>query len=109
MRFNSETGSKAGKISKRGSALPIDLRGGLIDLVSRILKDLDYSKLTDSQKIKLLDVALKYSLPKLSIEKYMLENEPPKEISIGFVDDNGNLEKKNIVLDENFKFRDLGE
>ena len=40
MKFNSETGSKAGKISKRGSALPIDLRGGLIDLVNRILTNI---------------------------------------------------------------------
>ena len=39
MKFNSKTGSKAGKISKRGSAFPIDLRGGLVDLINRILKD----------------------------------------------------------------------
>ena len=88
MKFNSETGSKAGKISKRGSALPIDLRGGLIDLVNRILKEIDYDNLTNNQRLKLLDIALKHSLTKLSIEKPYEEPEPPQEIQITIVDSN---------------------
>ena len=64
MPFNSHSGKKAGKLSKRGSALPIELRANLNELVGQIINDLDYKTLSESQKIKLLDVALKYSLPK---------------------------------------------
>ena len=41
MGFNSTTGSKAGKISKRGKSLNIDLRNDLKTLITHILKDLD--------------------------------------------------------------------
>ena len=69
MRFDSESGKKAGKISKRGSAIGVELRGSLYELVDKILNELNYESLNASQKIKLLDLALKYSLPRLSIEK----------------------------------------
>ena len=82
MKFNSESAKKAGKISKRGRALPMEMRSSLYELVNTILNDLDYESLNASQKIKLLDVALKYSLPKLSIEKPIEEPEPPQEIQI---------------------------
>mgnify|MGYP003145740286 FL=1 len=109
MPFNSHSGKKAGKLSKRGSALPIELRANLNELVGQIINDLDYKTLSASQKIKLLDVALKYSLPKLSIQKNLTEFEEPTEINFSFVDDNGKVEKKNILLDENFKFSDLAK
>ncbi|MDA9575557.1 hypothetical protein N9R87_00270 [Flavobacteriaceae bacterium] len=105
MKFNSETGSKAGKISKRGSSLPIDLRGGLIDLVNRILKDIDYDSLNNTQKLKLLDIALKHSLPKQSIEQHIVED-TPQDIQITIIDSNGN-EKVNRKSLDNFKFKDL--
>ena len=70
-----------------------------------ILKDLDYNTLSDTQKIRLLDIALKRSLPKLSIEQHITE-EAPKEIQITFVDSNGN-EKVNRKSLDNFKFKDL--
>ena len=106
MKFNSESGKKAGKISKRGRALPMEMRSSLYELVNTILNDLDYESLNASQKIKLLDVALKYSLPKLSIEKPIEEPEPPQEIQITIVDSNGN-EKVNRKSLDNFKFKDL--
>ena len=109
MPFNSHSGKKAGKLSKRGSALPIELRANLNELVGQIINDLDYKTLSASQKIKLLDVALKYSLPKPSIQKNLTEFEEPTEINFSFVDDNGKVEKKNILLDENFKFSDLAK
>jgi hypothetical protein len=77
--------------------------------VAKIINDINYEELSSSQKIKLLDVALKYSLPKLSIQKNLTEFEEPTEIKISFVDDNGNVEKKNILLDDNFKFSDLAK
>ena len=109
MPFNSESGKKAGKLSKRGNALPVELRANLNELVAKIINDINYEELSSSQKIKLLDVALKYSLPKLSIQKNLTEFEEPTEIKISFVDENGNVEKKNILLDDSFKFSDLAK
>ena len=61
MPFNSKTASNAGKISKRGKSLNIDLRNELKTLITHILKDLDYNTLNKTQKLKLLDIALKHS------------------------------------------------
>jgi len=102
MGFNSTTGSEAGKIGKRGKSLNIDLRN---DLKTLILKDLDYNTLSNTQKLRLLDIALKHSLPKLSKEQHITE-EAPKDIQITFVDSNGN-EKVNRKSLDNFKFKDL--
>ena len=71
MPFNSKTASSAGKMSKRGKSLNIDLRNDLKTLITQILKDLDYNTLSNTQKLRLLDVALKHSLPKLSIEQHI--------------------------------------
>ena len=105
MGFNSTTGSEAGKISKRGKSLNIDLRNDLKTLITHILKDLDYNTLNNSQKLKLLDIALKNSLPKQSIEQHIVED-IPQDIKITIVDSNGN-EKVNRKSLDNFKFKDL--
>ena len=105
MGFNSTTGSEAGKISKRGKSLNIDLRNDLKTLITHILKDLDYNTLSNSQKLKLLDIALKHSLPKQSIEQHIIED-IPQDIQITIVDSNGN-EKVNRKSLDNFKFKDL--
>jgi hypothetical protein len=52
-----------------------------------------------------LDIALKHTLPKLSIEKQITE-EMPQDIQITIVDSNGN-EKVNRKNLDNFKFKDL--
>lgn len=105
MGFNSTTGSEAGKISKRGKSLNIDLRNDLKTLITHILKDLDYNTLNNSQKLKLLDIALKHSLPKQSIEQHITED-IPQDIQITIIDSNGN-EKVNKKSLDNFKFKDL--
>ena len=105
MGFNSETGSEAGKTSKRGKSLSIDLRSDLKTLVIHILEGIDYDSLSNTQKLKLLDIALKHTLPKLSIEKQITE-EIPQDIQITIVDSNGN-EKVNRKSLDNFKFKDL--
>ena len=105
MGFNSETGSEAGKTSKRGKSLRIDLRSDLKTLITHILKDIDYDSLSNTQKLKLLDIALKHTLPKLSIEKQITE-EIPQDIQITIIDSNGN-EKVNRKSLDNFKFKDL--
>ena len=105
MGFNSTTGSKAGKLSKRGKSLNIDLRNDLKTLITHILKDLDYNTLSNIQKLRLLDIALKHSLPKLSIEQHITED-IPQDIQITIIDSNGN-EKVNKKSLDNFKFKDL--
>jgi len=105
MGFNSTTGSEAGKISKRSKSLNIDLRNNLKTLITHILKDLDYNTLNNTQKLKLLDIALKHSLPKQSIEQRISED-IPQDIQITFVDSDGN-EKVNRKSLNNFKFKDL--
>ncbi|MDC0380933.1 hypothetical protein OAM52_04605 [Flavobacteriaceae bacterium] len=105
MPFNSKTGSNAGKIIKRGKSLNIDLRNDLKTLITHILKDLDYNTLNNSQKLKLLDIALKHSLPKQSIEQHITED-IPQDIQITIIDSNGN-EKVNKKSLDNFKFKDL--
>jgi len=108
MKFNSESGKEAGKISKRGAALGVSLRGSLHELVDKILNDLNYESLNVSQKIKLLDISLKYSLPRLSIEKQITDQEPPREIEISFLGDDGEvIDTHRNILDENFVFKDL--
>jgi len=105
MPFDAKSGKEAGKISKRGSALPMDLRGGLYELVDKIINDINYDSLNASQKIKLLDVALKYSLPRLSIEKSIEQTEEPRKFEITIVDDNGETETHSTLLDENFTLK----
>ena len=107
MPFNSKTASNAGKISKRGKSLNIDLRNDLKILITHILNDLDYNTLNNTQKLKLLDIALKHSLPKQSIEQHINE-EPPKEFQINIIGDNGEvLETHNNVFDANFHFSNM--
>ena len=92
MPFDGKTGKEAGKISKRSSALPMDLRSGLHQLVNNILNDLDYNTLNENQKLKLLDICLKHCLPKLSIEKSIgIEDDMPKEFEIAFVNNDGEV------------------
>ena len=108
MGFNSETASEAGKTSKRGKSLSIDLRSDLKTLITHILQDIDYDTLSNTQKLKLLDIALKHTLPKLSIEKQITEEVPPREFQINIIGDNGEvLETHNNVLDDNFNFSNM--
>lgn len=85
MGFNSTTGSEAGKISKRGKSLNIDLRNDLKTLITHILKDLDYKTLSNTQKLRLLDIALKHSLPKLSIEQHITELREQDMLNINYI------------------------
>ena len=105
MKFDSESGKEACKISKRGTAIGVELRGSLYELADKILNELDYESLNASQKIKLLDVVLKYSLPRLSIEKSIEQIEEPRKFEITVIDDNGNSEIHSTLLDENFTLK----
>ncbi|MDA9575553.1 hypothetical protein N9R87_00250 [Flavobacteriaceae bacterium] len=92
-----------GYISISQPALKIE--NDLKTLITHILKDLDYNTLNNTQKLKLLDIALKHSLPKQSIEQHIVED-TPQDIQITIIDSNGN-EKVNRKSLDNFKFKDL--
>ena len=105
MPFNNESGRQAGKISKRGTAIGVELRGSLYELVDKIINELDYERLNASQKIKLLDVALKHSLPRLSIEKSIEEIEEPRDLKITIIGRDGEEKIQSTPLDENFSVK----
>ena len=105
MKFDSQSGYKGGKISKRGTALGVELRGSLYELVDKIINELDYESLNASQRIKLLDVALKYSLPRLSIEKSIEEIEEPRDLKITIIGRDGEEKIHSTPLDENFTLK----
>ena len=105
MPFDAKSGKEAGKISKRGRSLPMEMRSSLYKLVNTILNDLDYVSLNASQKIKLLDIALKYSLPRLSIEKSIEEIEEPTDLKITIIGRDGEEKIHSTPLDENFTLK----
>ena len=105
MPFDAKSGKEAGKISKRGTALPMELRNSLNKLVNEIVNDLDYQSLNNTQKIKLLDVALKHSLPRLSIEKSIEEIEEPRDLKITIIGRDGEEKTHSTPLDENFTLK----
>ena len=79
--FTSEKAKIAGQISKRGNALPIEIKQNLQLLAQDILTTIELSKLNTNQKIKLLDVILRHTMPKdLNITQENLPNQVTFEI-----------------------------
>ena len=72
--FNSETGKFAGAISKRNKALPIQMKQSLQLIASDILNTIELDKLNTNQRLKLLEIVLKFTMPK--DVKIMQENLP---------------------------------
>ena len=79
--FNSENAKIAGQLSKRGKALPIEIKQNLQLLAQDILTTIELSKLNTNQKIKLLEIILRHTMPKdLNITQESLPNEITFEI-----------------------------
>ena len=79
--FNSENAKIAGQLSKRGKALPIQIKQNLQFLAQDILTTIELSKLNTNQKIKLLEIILRHTMPKdLNITQESLPNEITFEI-----------------------------
>ena len=93
MAFNTISGTNAGKLSKRGKCLPINLRNSLNSLAEQILKDIELEALNTNQRIKLLDIILKHTLPKLTIEKNIENDFQDKQITIQIIDTNGKIKE----------------
>ena len=80
--FNSENAKIAGQLSKRGKALPIEIKQNLQLLAQDILTTIELSKLNTGQKIKLLEIILRHTMPKdLNITQESL----PKEITFEII------------------------
>ena len=79
--FNSENAKIAGQLSKRGKALPIEIKQNLQLLAQDILTTIELSKLNTNQKIKLLEIILRHTMPKdLNITQENLPNQVTFEI-----------------------------
>jgi len=79
--FNSENAKIAGQLSKRGKALPIEIKQNLQLLAQDILTTINLNELNTNQKIKLLEIILRHTMPKdLNITQESLPNEITFEI-----------------------------
>ena len=73
--FTSEKGKIAGQLSKRGKALPIEIKQNLQLLAQDILTTINLNELNTNQKIKLLEIILRHTMPKdLNITQESLPN-----------------------------------
>jgi len=79
--FNSQTAKAAGAISKRNKALPIEMKQSLQLIASDILNTIELDKLNTNQRLKLLEIVLKFTMPKdVKIMQEKLPNEITFEI-----------------------------
>ena len=79
--FNSENAKIAGQLSKRGKALPIEIKQNLQLLAQDILTTINLNELNTNQKIKLLEIILRHTMPKdLNITQESLPNQVTFEI-----------------------------
>lgn len=62
--FNSETAKISGQLSKRGKALPIEIKQSLQLIAQDILHTIELDKLNSNQKLKLLEIILRHTMPK---------------------------------------------
>ena len=96
MGFTSETGAEAGKLSKRGPAkVSKELKAKLENLTLGMLEDIDFRTLSNSDKIRLLQITIGYVLPKL--KAIAINNEAdnqPTDFEIRIIDENGDCNKR---------------
>jgi hypothetical protein len=79
--FNSQTAKIAGAISKRNKALPLEMKQSLQLIASDILNTIELDKLNTNQRLKLLEIVLKFTMPKdVKIMQEKLPNEITFEI-----------------------------
>lgn len=80
--FNSETAKIAGAISKRTKALPIDMKQSLQLIASDILSTINLDDLNTNQRLKLLEIVLKFTMPK---DVKIVQDNIPKEITFEII------------------------
>lgn len=80
--FNSETAGIAGAISKRNKALPIEMKQSLQMIANDILNTIELDKLNTNQRLKLLEIVLKFTMPK---DLKITQENLPKQITFEII------------------------
>ena len=91
-----EKGNQYGAKTKRGKAkVSKELKDKLESLTLGMLEDIDFRTLSNSDKIRLLQITIGYVLPKLKAITVNNEDEnQPTDFEIHIIDDNGDCTKK---------------
>lgn len=100
-----QEGNQYGKLSKRGqNKLTTEVKEKLTALIDNIIDDIDVEMMTTTQKMKLLDMCLQYSIPKMVYKAEVQQKANKLEnVRVQVIDSNGktisdNLDEKNAGL-----------
>ena len=89
-----QKGNNYGTKSKRGkSKINQELKDKLADLSSEILDSLDITTLSNSERLKVLQISTSYVLPKLKSIATNIEDDYPTDFHIHIIDDAGKVDK----------------
>ena len=91
-----QKGNQYGTQTKRGKAkVSKELKEKLESLTLGMLEDINYKTLSNSDKIRLLQITISYVLPKLKAITLNNEDEnQPTDFEIRIIDNNGDCTKK---------------
>ena len=100
-----QEGNQYGKLSKRDqNKLATEVKEKLTALIDNIIDDIDVEMMTTTQKMKLLDMCLQYSIPKMVYKAEVQQKANKLEnVRVQVIDSNGktisdNLDEKNAGL-----------
>jgi|TARA_B100001105_G_scaffold122028_1_gene97821 hypothetical protein len=100
-----QEGNQYGKLSKRDqNKLTTEVKEKLTALIDNIIDDIDVEMMTTTQKMKLLDMCLQYSIPKMVYKAEVQQKANKLEnVRVQVIDSNGktisdNLDEKNAGL-----------
>ena len=85
-----------GRIAGVPNRLTTEVKGLLKDIIDEVLCSIDVKELDANQKIKLLQISLQYTLPRLKHTTDQSVNDP-KEIQINIVETSDELDRLNKV------------
>jgi len=89
-----QKGNNYGTKSKRGkSKINQELKDKLADLSREILDSIDIITLSNSERLKLLQISTSYVLPKLKSIATNIEDDTPTDYQIHIIDDAGKVDK----------------
>lgn len=96
MGFTTETAREAGKASKRGKAkVSNELKQKLEAISDELLKSIEIHSLSNSDKIRLLQITISYILPKLKAVTIDNQDEDRlRDFEIRIIDDSGKVDRR---------------
>lgn len=87
-----------GRIAGQPNKITKEVKGKLESLIDGLVGSLDINELDTNQRIKLLQIALQYTLPRLQAVLVKDETEEDKPLFIDWVDANGKEETTRTYL-----------